>query len=169
MIIKIAFSKRIGLFFLLLTILSCNKSKTLFQEVPVSKSGIQFINKLTYSDSLTVLDFEYMFNGAGVAILDINNDGLQDVFFTGNMVSARLYLNKGNLQFEDITEKAGITTEGWCYGAAVVDINQDGYQDIYVCKSGNKFTPPAQRKNLFFINNGNNTFTESATSLPMAL
>jgi hypothetical protein len=165
MSIKIAFLKRIGPYFLLFTILSCNKSKTLFQEVPVSKSGIQFINKLNYSDSLTVLDFEYMFNGAGVAILDINNDGLQDIFFTGNMVSARLYLNKGNFQFEDITEKAGITTDGWCYGAAVVDINQDGYQDIYVCKSGNKFTPPDQRKNLFFINNGNNTFTESAAKM----
>ena len=165
MSIKIAFLKRIGPAFLLLTLLSCNKSKTLFQEVPVAKSGIQFINKLTYSDSLTVLDFEYMFNGAGVAVLDINNDGLQDIFFTGNMVSARLYLNKGNLQFEDITEKAGITTDGWCYGAAVVDINQDGYPDIYVCKSGNKFTPPNQRKNLFFINNGNNTFTESAAKM----
>jgi len=165
MSIKIEFLKRIGPVLLLFTILSCNKSKKLFQEVPVSKSGIQFNNKLTYSNSLTVLDFEYMFNGAGVAILDINNDGLQDIFFTANMVSAKLYLNKGNLQFEDITEKAGITTEGWCYGAAVVDINQDGYQDIYVCKSGNKFTPPGQRKNLFFINNGNNSFTESAAKM----
>ena len=97
MSIKFAFFKKIGPVLLLFTILSCNKSKTLFQEVPVSKSGIQFINKLTYSDSLTVLDFEYMFNGAGVAVLDINNDGLQDIFFTGNMVSARLYLNKDNL------------------------------------------------------------------------
>src|SRR6478609_1650175 len=162
---KTAMLIRIVPVILLIALLSCNRSKTLFEEVPVSKSGIGFVNKLTYSDSLTVLDFEYMFNGAGVAILDVNNDGLQDVFFTGNMVSARLYLNKGNLKFEDITEKAGITTEGWCYGAAVVDINQDGYQDIYVCKSGNKFTPPGQRKNMFFINKGNNTFIESAAKM----
>ena len=162
---KISFLKKISPVFLLLALISCKKSNTLFQEVAASKSGIEFVNQLTYSDSLTVLDFEYMFNGAGVAVIDINNDGLQDVFFTGNMVSAKLYLNKGNLKFEDITEKAGISTEGWCYGASVVDINQDGYMDIYVCKSGNKFTPPSERKNLFFINNGNNTFTESASKM----
>jgi hypothetical protein len=149
----------------LIAFLSCNRSKTLFEEVPVSTSGIDFVNKLTYTDSLTVLDFEYMFNGAGVAVFDINNDGLQDILFTGNMVSARLYLNKGNFHFEDITQKAGLETEGWCYGAAVVDINQDGYQDVYICKSGNKFTPAAQRKNMFFINNGNNTFVESAAKM----
>jgi len=162
---KISFLKKISPVFLLLAFFACKKSNTLFQEVAASKSGIQFVNKLTYSDSLTVLDFEYMFNGAGVAVIDINNDGLQDVFFTGNMVSAKLYLNKGNLKFEDITAKAGISTEGWCYGASVVDINQDGYLDIYVCKSGNKFTPSSLRKNLFFINNGNNTFTESAAKM----
>ena len=102
--------KKIGSIVLLIALLSCNRSNTLFQEVPASKSGIGFINKLTYSDSLTVLDFEYMFNGAGVAVLDINNDGLQDVLFTGNMVSAKLYLNKGNFQFEDITKKAACTS-----------------------------------------------------------
>ena len=163
--IQMAFFKRITTFCLLVGLFSCNNSNTLFLEVPAAKSGIQFNNKLTYSDSLTVLDFEYMFNGAGVALLDVNNDGLQDVFFTGNMVSARLYLNKGNLKFEDITESSGIKTVGWCYGPSVVDINQDGYLDIYVCKSGNKFTPPDQRKNLFFVNNGNNTFTESAAGM----
>ena len=127
---KISFLKKISPVFLLLALISCKKSNTLFQEVAASKSGIEFVNQLTYSDSLTVLDFEYMFNGAGVAVIDINNDGLQDVFFTGNMVSAKLYLNKGNLKFEDITAKAGISTEGWCYGASVVDINQDGFLDI---------------------------------------
>jgi len=165
MTIKASYCKAASLAFILFSIISCKQSKTVFEELPAHKTGIDFVNKLHYSDSLTILDFEYMFNGAGVAILDINNDGLQDVFFTANEVSARLYLNKGNLHFEDITDKAGIATEGWCYGAAVVDINQDGYQDIYVSKSGNKFTPPSKRKNLFFINNGNNTFSESAAKM----
>ena len=165
--IQVEFLKRMGVlpFFITVAFFSCSDPQTLFVEVPASKSGIKFNNQLVNSDSLTVLDFEYMFNGAGVALVDINNDGLTDVFFTGNMVSARLFLNKGNLQFEDITEKSGIKTEGWCYGPSIVDINQDGYADIYVCKSGNKFTPPGQRKNLFFINNGNNTFTESAAKM----
>ena len=150
---------------ILFSVSACKNHNTVFREVVPSESGVNFINKLTYSDSLTVLDFEYMFNGAGVALCDINNDGLQDILFTGNMVPARLYLNKGNLKFEDITEKSGLKTEGWCYGIAVVDINQDGYQDFYICKSGNKNTPASQRHNYFFINNGNNTFTESAAKM----
>ena len=141
------------------------ESHPLFRKLSSSSTGIDFINQLTYSDTLTVLDFEYMFNGGGVALLDVNNDGLQDIFFTGNMVSCRLYLNKGNLKFEDITEKAGLKTTGWCYGASVVDINQDGYQDIYVCKAGNRKTPKEEMHNMFFINNGNNTFTEKAAKM----
>lgn len=137
----------------------------LFKVLDKEQTGIDFENKLNYNDSLTVLDFEYMFNGAGVALLDVNKDGLLDVFFTGNEVSSRLYLNKGNMQFEDITQKAGLKTEGWCYGASVVDINQDGYPDIYICKAGNRNTRPEQMHNLFFINNGNNTFTESAAKM----
>lgn len=146
---------------------SCNsrKADALFQKLPSSASGIDFTNELTYSDSLSVLEFEYMFNGAGVALLDINRDGLQDVFFSGNMVSCRLYLNKGNLKFEDITEKAGLKTKGWANGASVVDINQDGYPDIYVCKAGNRNTPPGEMHNQFFINNGNNTFTDKAAEM----
>lgn len=149
---------------LLFFLVSCKNNKV-FHKLSSGSTGISFENKLNYTDSLTVLDFEYMFNGAGVAVCDINNDGLQDILFTGNMVSARLYLNKGNLKFEDITEKAGLTTDGWCYGAAVVDINQDGYPDFYICKSGNKNTPADKRRNLFFINNGNSTFTESAAKM----
>lgn len=149
------------------SLFSCNGGKTdaLFRKLPAAASGIDFTNQLTYSDSLSILDFEYMFNGAGVALLDVNRDGLQDVFFSGNMVSCRLYLNKGNLQFEDITEKAGLKTKGWAYGASVVDINQDGYPDIYVCKAGSRKTPSAEMRNLFFINNGNNTFTDKAAEM----
>ena len=130
-----------------------NKQK-LFKNLSKEETGIDFENKLNNNDSLSVLDFEYMFNGAGVALCDVNRDGLTDVLFTGNMVSCKLYLNKGNMKFEDITEKAGLKTEGWCYGASVVDINQDGYPDIYICKAGNRKTPADSMHNLFFINNG---------------
>ena len=123
---------------ILFSVSACKNHNTVFREVIPSESGVDFNNKLVYSDSLTVLDFEYMFNGAGVALCDINNDGLQDILFTGNMTPARLYLNKGNLKFEDITEKSGIKAEGWCYGIAVVDINQDGYQDFYIVNQGIK-------------------------------
>jgi enediyne biosynthesis protein E4 len=155
------------IFLIVVALCNCNtgNKQKLFKNLSKEETGIDFENKLNYNDSLTVLDFEYMFNGAGVALLDVNNDGLEDIFFTGNMVSCRLYLNKGNLKFEDITEKAGLKTTGWAYGASVVDINQDGYQDIYVCMAGNRKTPEEEMRNLFFINNGNNTFTEKAAQM----
>lgn len=149
--------------------ITCKKTgEPLFRNVPSDQSGIDFNNQLTYHDSLTVLDFEYLFNGGGVALIDLDNDGLQDVYFTGNMVSSRMYLNKGNLKFEDVTEKAGITTNGWCYGAAVVDINQDGFKDIYVCKAGNPKTLPSQMENYFFVNNGDGTFSDKAAEMGLA-
>jgi hypothetical protein len=104
-----------------------------------------------------------VYNGGGVGIGDINNDGLPDIFFAGNQVPSRLYLNKGNMRFEDITERAGINTRGrWCSGVSMVDINDDGFLDIYVSVSGPPWTPAAQRANLLFINNGDGTFTEEA-------
>jgi enediyne biosynthesis protein E4 len=153
----------------LFALAACNShsNDTLFRKVSASSSGITFKNELTYSDNLSVLEFEYMFNGSGVALLDVNNDGLQDVMFGGNMISSRLYLNKGKLKFEDITKKAGIETSGWVYGISVVDINQDGFDDIYICKAGSRKTQPAEMKNLFFINNGNGTFSEKATSMEL--
>ena len=125
-------------FVVILLTLSCGDSDNrLFKQLSPGKSGIDFANQLSYNDSISVLEFEYMFNGGGVALIDINNDQLQDIIFTGNMVSSRLYLNKGNLKFEDITEKAGVKTGGWSNGVAVVDINQDGFLDFYICKAGN--------------------------------
>lgn len=140
-------------------------SDKLFRKLDPGETGIQFSNNLLYTDSVTVLEFEYMFNGAGVAFLDINNDSLQDVILGGNMVPNRLFLNKGHLKFEDITENAGLNITGWANGIAVVDINQDGYQDFYICKAGHKKTPAAEMRNVFYINNGNNTFTESASKM----
>jgi len=141
-----------------------NPSGQLFQPVNSTSSGVTFSNTLQYSDTLTVLDFEYLYNGAGVAIGDINNDGLQDIYFSGNMTSGKLYLNKGDWKFEDITTMSGITTSVWVNGVTMVDINQDGFKDIYLCVAGTRNTPASKKKNLLFVNNGNNTFTESAAA-----
>ena len=150
-------------------LVSCRfgKQKQLFKTLSAKESGIDFINQLSYTDSLTVLEFEYMFNGAGVALADINNDGMLDIFFAGNMVSNRLFLNKGNLKFEDITKRAGVQSDGWSYGISVVDINQDGFKDFYVCKAGSRMTPVDKMRNLFYINQGDNTFKEVAADLKL--
>lgn len=150
---------------LVLTILSCKDSAqqaSLFEAISPEESGISFANQITENDTLNVIDYPYIYNGSGVGVGDFNNDGLKDLFFAGNMVSSRLYLNKGNMQFEDISESAGITTDHWCTGVAMVDINQDGYLDIYVSVA-NKFNREASR-NLLFVHNGTDppTFTEMA-------
>ena len=104
-----------------------------------------------------ILHYSYLYNGAGVAIGDINNDGLPDIYFPGNLVSSRLYLNKGNLKFEDISQRAGVAAkETWNNGAAMADINGDGFLDIYICSSTDG--RPKYRKNLLFINNGRPDF-----------
>lgn len=107
-----------------------------------------------------------IYTGAGVAVGDINNDGLVDIYFSGNMVSGRLYLNKGNLKFEDISEQAGILNDRWGTGATMVDINQDGYLDIYICVSGS--AKEEERANMLYVNNGDMTFTEKASEYGLA-
>ena len=127
------------------------------------KTGIDFKNELTATADNNILSYEYYYNGSGVAVGDINNDGLADIFFTGSNVDNKLYLNKSDLSFEDISKKAGIEKhQALATGVTMVDINSDGWLDIYVCQSG-KFTPE-KRANLLYINNKNNTFTESAKS-----
>ncbi|UII78711.1 VCBS repeat-containing protein [Flagellimonas sp. CMM7] len=142
-------------------IVSCKKTNNAkFHLLSASESGIDFNNEIVENDSINVFNFMNIYTGAGTAVGDINNDGLVDVYFSGNMVSGRLYLNKGNMKFEDITEKSGLINNRWGTGAAMVDINQDGFLDIYICVSGS--AQLEERANMLYINNGDNTFTEKA-------
>ncbi|MFP5081726.1 VCBS repeat-containing protein [Pedobacter sp. JCM 36344] len=131
---------------------SCNKP-ALFEQISSAHSGIHFNNLITESDTVNPLDLVNIYNGGGVGVGDFNGDGLADLYFTGNMVSSRLYVNKGNFKFEDITEKAGVDGAGrWGRGVSVVDINNDGLLDIYVCNTISKVA--AKRHNLLYINQG---------------
>ncbi len=150
---------------------ACNPEKQqhpLFVLLDAETTGVSFSNDITEYDSLNVIDFPYIYNGGGVGIGDFNKDGLEDLFFAGNMVRSRLYINQGHFKFKDITETAGLTPHRWSTGVSVVDINQDGWLDIYVC-AANKFEPE-ESKNLLFINNRTSspTFTESAEAYGLA-
>ena len=128
----------------------------------VDNSNINFENKLVETKEFNVFKYRNFYNGGGVAVGDLNNDGLPDVFFTANQGSNKLYLNKGNFQFEDISSKAGFTEKKqWSTGVVFVDINSDGWLDIYVCNAGNMLDS-SLRRNQLFINNHDLTFTESA-------
>ena len=135
-------------------IISCKKQNdTLFRLLPSDDTGITFNNQITDTDTFNILTHEYIYNGGGVGVCDFNNDGLQDLFFTGNVVPNKLYINKGNLKFEDVSETAGINVPGrWNSGVAIADVNKDGWMDIYVCAT--MLPDSADRKNMLFINNG---------------
>jgi hypothetical protein len=149
---------------------SCGRDAApgLFKRLTPGQTGITFANTITTDDSLNAQTDAYVYNGAGVGVGDIDNDGLPDIFFAGNMVSSRLYLNKGNMRFEDITHAAGVMTRRWATGVTMVDINGDGLLDIYVSVSGPEWSTPAERANLLFVNNGNRTFTEAAAQYGIA-
>ena len=134
-----------------------------FELLPADQTGIHFSNTITETFQDNILINSYLYNGGGVAVIDINNDGLQDLYFSATQESNRLFLNKGNFKFENITGQAGVgATGGVKTGVSVVDINADGFQDIYVCRSG--LRPSAERENLLYVNNGNSTFTELAAA-----
>lgn len=126
---------------------------TLFTLMPSEETGIDFRNDLEYTEEFNTYTYRNFYNGGGVAIGDLNNDGLPDIFFTGNMVSNRLYLNEGNLKFKDVTTESGLDSKGvWSTGVSLADVNGDGWLDIYICKSGK---PEGEnRHNELFINRG---------------
>jgi len=139
----------------------------LFTELSSKETGIEFLNQLQHTEEFNAYTYRNFYNGAGVGIGDINNDGLPDIYFCGNQADNKLYLNKGNFQFEDITEKAGVACKGvWSSGVSFADVNGDGLLDIYVCKSG---APIGEnRHNELFINNGDLTFTEASKTWGIA-
>ncbi|MUH35226.1 hypothetical protein D9O36_05180 [Zobellia amurskyensis] len=168
--------------FLSVTLIGCNdKVKTeivkgeqqkdkapLFKLVHPDSSGITFMNHVEENLKNYVVHFNYVYNGGGVAIGDINNDGLSDIYFSGNEVSNKLYLNKGDFKFEDITDSAGLNGGGgWHTGINMIDINHDGFLDIYICRGGYKDTDE-ERKNLLYINDGNMKFSEQAEKYGLA-
>lgn len=139
-----------------------------FELLPSEKTGIDFNNSIKETETFNHFYYSQIYNGAGVAIGDINNDNLPDVFLCGNQVSDRLYLNKGDFQFENITKKSRVArNSGWSWGVTMVDINSDGYLDIYVSRNGESINPE-DRKNQLYINNRDLTFTESAMKYGLA-
>lgn len=153
-------------FFLLFSSVGCStvdETDPLFRELPSNQTNISFSNTVTANDSLNVQTDSFLYNGAGVAAGDINKDGLPDLFFSGNLVQSRLYLNLGGMKFQDITDESGIDTDRRVTGVSMVDINADGHLDIYLSVSGAPWSSPEERRNLLYLNNGDNTFDESAS------
>ncbi|HKO76028.1 MAG TPA: VCBS repeat-containing protein [Flavobacterium sp.] len=164
---------RVVLFSLFIIIFSnCSKENSanqdsLFTKLESSETGINFVNEVKNGKNMNIFKYRNFYNGGGVAIGDINNDGLSDVFFTSNLGENKLYLNKGNFKFQDISKSSGIVmTKSWSTGVEMIDINGDGLLDIFVCNAGNGID--AKRKSELFINNGNLTFTEKAAEYNLA-
>lgn len=142
------------------------EKNTLFRLLSPKKTGVLFENRVAENEKTNVLEYMNIYTGVGVAAGDVNNDGLVDLFFAGNQVTCRLFLNKGNLTFDDATDRAGIRTDRWCTGVTMADVNADGWLDIYVCVSGNSAW--ASTANLLFINKKDGTFEEKAADFGIA-
>src|SRR6185437_3553687 len=140
---------------------------TLFKRMPSSATGITFNNKVIEDGNFNVFNYRNFYNGGGVAIGDVNNDGKPDTFFTSNQGECKLYLNKGNWKFEDVTARAGLNVyHRWHTGVTMVDINGDGWLDIYICNSGGLGN--ADRANELYINQKDGTFKEEAAQYGLA-
>lgn len=155
---SVVFSQYIWIVVIVLMVVSCQSPPTQFELIDPGHSGVDFQNTILETDSLHYFNHYYIYMGAGVGVGDFNHDGYQDLFFSGNMFPSKLYLNRGNLEFEDVTSAAGIHTSGWITGVSIVDVNQDGWDDIYLCVAG--YTAPENRRNLLYVNKGNQDQTE---------
>ena len=158
------FSRIFVFAFFLVVNISCrvDDNSKLFTLLTKDKTGIDFKNILKESEQFNVLEYGYLYNGGGVSVGDVNNDGLSDIYFTGNMVGSHLYINKGDFQFKEIAKDAGVFAEGlWNTGTTMADVNGDGFLDIYICRSAAK--DPDKRKNQLFINNGPSTGSGQVT------
>lgn len=153
--------------FLLISLVSCHSENTRFRALGSTETGITFENRIDDKAELNVLNYEYLYNGGGVGIGDLNGDSLPDIFFSGNRVSNKLYLNRGNLRFDDVTAAAGVGGFGrWSKGVSFVDINQDGKTDIHVCAA--VLPDAAARRNMLFVNQGNDPKTGIPSFLDLA-
>jgi len=137
--------------FALILLTACNRQQPLFRLVPAEESGITFRNDIKEDERFNIINYEYIYNGGGVGVGDFNNDSLPDIYFVGNMTPHKLYLNRGNMKFEDVSEKSGITAlQRWTRGVSLVDINNDGLLDVYVCNA--LFQPGKERRNFLYVN-----------------
>jgi len=157
---------------LILLTTSCNRNgskenPTLFSMLNAKETALNFENTLTYTNEFNIYKYRNFYNGGGVGLGDVNNDGLLDIYLTANLLPNRLYLNKGNFKFEDVSEKARVKgTRAWSTGVSMIDINADGWLDIYVCNSGD--IKGDNKQNEFFINNGDGSFTDKAVEMGLA-
>jgi hypothetical protein len=157
--------------FIVLALVSCNNipffRKPLFELLDSKRTNVFFENTITSNNNINIYKYRNYYNGGGAGLGDVNNDGLTDIYLVANMQPNKLFINKGNFTFEDVTEKAKVAgTHAWSTGVAIVDINADGWLDIYVCNSGD--VKGDNRKNEFFINNGDGTFTDRAEEMGLA-
>ena len=161
----------VNILFILVLFWACQSEEkpinTLFTKLDVSFTGVDFVNSLEFDSAFNIYTYRNYYNGGGVAIGDINNDGLVDIYFSANQKPNRLFLNKGNLTFEDISSSSGVQGDkAWSTGVAMADVNGDGWLDIYVCNSGD--VQGDNKQNELFINNGDLTFTERAEEYGLA-
>lgn len=162
--------KKLTFKYLLLTLIvsSCGKNEEkLFRLIDAAQSNIEFSNDLVFDKDFNIFKYRNYYNGGGVGLIDYNKDGLLDIYLVANMATNKLYQNKGNFEFEDVTEKAGVGgTHAWSTGVTVADVNADGWPDIYLCNSGD--VKGDNKQNELFINNGNGAFDEKAEAYGLA-
>ena len=159
--------KTIVFFFLAVTFIGCNRGGPLFEKLDPADSKLTFENKLAATEDFNIIDYLYFYNGGGVAAGDINNDGLIDLYFSSNQHPNKLYLNKGDIVFEDISARAGVSGHGnWKTGVTMADVNGDGYLDIFSCGVGRY--KAFNESNRLYINNRDLTFSDATEEYGLA-